>query len=31
MGYGAHKHILAQIWQFKSCSDLEIYAKVTKP
>ena len=30
MRYCAHKHLLAQIWQFKSCSDLEKYVKVTK-
>ena len=30
MRYCAHKHLLAQIWQFKSHSDLEKYVKVTK-
>ena len=30
MRYGAHKRILAKIWQFKSPSDLENYVKVTK-
>ena len=29
MRYYAHKHLLAQIWQFKSHSDLEKYVKVT--
>ena len=28
--YCAHKHLLAQVWQFKSCGDLEKMAKVTK-
>ena len=28
--YCAHKHLLAQIWQFKSRTDLEKYVKVTK-
>ena len=27
----AHKHLLAQIWQFNSHCDLEKYVKVTKP
>ena len=30
MRYCAHKHLLAQIWQFKSHTDLEKYVKVTK-
>ena len=30
MRYCAHKHLLAQIWQFKSSSDLEEYVMVTK-
>ena len=30
MRYCARKHLLAQIWQFKSCTDLEKYVKVTK-
>ena len=30
MRYCAHKHSLAQIWQFKSRSDLEKYVTVTK-
>ena len=30
MIYDAHKHLLAQIWQFKSRTDLEKYVKVTK-
>ena len=30
MRYCAHKHLLAQIWQFKSRTDLEKYVKVTK-
>ena len=30
MRYRAHKHLLAQIWQFKSRTDLEKYVKVTK-
>ena len=30
MRYCAHKHLLAQIWQFKSRSDLEKNVKVTK-
>ena len=30
MRYCAHKHLSAQIWQFKSCSDLEKQVKVTK-
>ena len=30
MRYCAHKNLLAQIWQFKSCTDLEKYVKVTK-
>ena len=30
MRNGAHKHFFALIWQFKSCSDLENYIKVTK-
>ena len=30
MRYCAHKHLLAQIWQFKSHSDLEKLVKVTK-
>ena len=30
MRYCAHKHLLAQIWQFKSRTDLEKQVKVTK-
>ena len=30
MRYCAHKYLLAQIWQFKSSTDLEKYVKVTK-
>ena len=30
MRYGAHKHFWTYIWQFKSRSDLENKAKVTK-
>ena len=30
MRYCAHKHLLAQIWQFKSRTDLKKYVKVTK-
>ena len=30
MRYCAHKHLLAQIWQFKSYTDLEKYVKVIK-
>ena len=30
MRYCEHKHLLAQIWQFKSRTDLEKYFKVTK-
>ena len=30
MKYCAHKHLLAQIWQFMSRTDLEKYVKVTK-
>ena len=30
MRYWAHKHLLAQIWQFESRSDLEKQVKVTE-
>ena len=30
MRYCAHKHLLAQIWQFKSTTDLEKHVMVTK-
>ena len=30
MRYCANKHLLAQIWQFKSRTDLEKYVKITK-
>ena len=31
MWYWAHKHLLAQIWKFKSCNDLENRSRSQKP